>query len=391
MSKAFANVKKLNAIIYASDYGAKADGVTNDATALQSAITAAVAIGGVLVLNPGVYELGTASLSVAGPCQISGVGATLRRSGDAIVPVLNVTGSNVSIENVVIASTYASAPTADANNCALLFNGGANVYAENVSVSGRFYVGIELASVSGAVLTDCRVKGVRNRCYYAYLNWSDIAITNCVADGAETGTTPYCDYGFNLNPAGLYTPTRAIITGCTAQNCTSQGFSISERSYYTTLNSCIATNIPSGYGFLVQRANGFDGLGSVISGCQAIQCQIGFYVIQSFYVDLIGCHSISNTIDGIQINDSQYVGVNGCISRNNTATGINIFASAASLASRITLSGNRCVSNGGYGIFSNADCYGIAASTNIGIFNTTGQISISGTANQVGNGANIVV
>lgn len=391
MSKAFNNVRKLNAIIYASDYGAKADGVTNDATALQAAITAVVATGGLLVLNVGTYELGAASLNVTGSCQIEGVGATLRRSADASVPLLNVTGSNVSISDIAIVSTFAGAPAASVNNCALMYIGGTNVHAENVTVTGRFYIGICMQSVIDSTITDCRVKGVRNRAYYLYLDWSDVSISDCFADGAETGGTPYCDYGFNLNPGGLFVPSRTNISGCTATNMTSQGFAVSERAIYTNIANCNAQNVTGGPGFLVQRANGFDQTDTNISNCQAVSCQIGFYVTECVFVNFTGCIALLSTTDGIFISDSDYIGIANCVARDNTTNGISLVASTASSVSRVTIIGNRCTTNGGTGIVSNANCYGLAVSANIALANTTAQINILGTANEVGNGGNIVV
>jgi parallel beta-helix repeat protein len=305
--------------------------------------------------------------------------------------VLWVTGSNVSISDLTIVSPFSGTPAASSFNCALLYQGVTNVHAENVTVTGRFYVGISMESVIDGTITDCRVKGVRNRAYYLYLNWEDVSISNCFADGAETGTTPYCDYGFNLNPGGTFLPSRTNITGCTATNMTSQGFAVSERALYTNISNCNAANVTGGPGFLVQRANGFDQTDTNISNCQASSCQIGFYVTESIFVNFTNCIALINTTDGIFISDSDYVGIGNCVSRDNTANGIVLTASGANTVARCTIIGNRCTTNGGTGIVSNANCYGLAVSANVALANTTAQINILGTANQVGNGANIVV
>jgi hypothetical protein len=58
-SKAFDNVLKLNDILSVVDFGAKGDGVTDDAAAVQAALDAVEPLGGTLVFPPGRYLLGS--------------------------------------------------------------------------------------------------------------------------------------------------------------------------------------------------------------------------------------------------------------------------------------------------------------------------------------------
>ncbi|MHB8842718.1 MAG: glycosyl hydrolase family 28-related protein, partial [Candidatus Aquicultor sp.] len=53
-------------------YGAKGDGVTDDAAAINAAITAATAVGGIVFLPPGTYYITSAILNVNAPCNIVG-------------------------------------------------------------------------------------------------------------------------------------------------------------------------------------------------------------------------------------------------------------------------------------------------------------------------------
>lgn len=64
---------KSDAFVYATDYGATFDGVTDDAANIQDAIDAAVAIGKPLFLAPGTAIIGT-PLSIAEPVTILGSG-----------------------------------------------------------------------------------------------------------------------------------------------------------------------------------------------------------------------------------------------------------------------------------------------------------------------------
>lgn len=69
--------RQLNTEFNVIGYGAMGDGAADDTTAIQAAITAAQAVGGVVVLPPGVYGL-SAPLSITAAVALTGYGATLK-------------------------------------------------------------------------------------------------------------------------------------------------------------------------------------------------------------------------------------------------------------------------------------------------------------------------
>ena len=70
-------------IFYPEDYGAIGDGTTDDTTALQACMTAAVAVGGTVKLSPVTYKITTA-LSITGSVAIEGSGM-LPQNGTSVV------------------------------------------------------------------------------------------------------------------------------------------------------------------------------------------------------------------------------------------------------------------------------------------------------------------
>lgn len=82
------------AFLRASDFGAKFDGTTNDAAALQSAINAAISSGKSLLLEPGIAIVGTA-LSINAPLTMIGMGnasTTLKAANGLNDYVISFTG-----------------------------------------------------------------------------------------------------------------------------------------------------------------------------------------------------------------------------------------------------------------------------------------------------------
>ncbi len=151
----------------AADYGTTGDGTTNDTAALQAALDAVAASGGVLILPPGTYESGALDLTDANGVHVVGYGATIAWSGaatsvptDYIGLALAGTCSNVTVEGLrfqgsgTIADGHAGVYTAQ--NATLTGVTVANCAGDDLSVG--VHIGHAVTStVTGATVTGCRL------------------------------------------------------------------------------------------------------------------------------------------------------------------------------------------------------------------------------------------
>ena len=87
-------------------YGAVGNGVADDTTALANAITAAVAVGGVVVSEAGKTYLVASTLTISGSCRFDFNGSTIKKSGSftagAKDAAIDVTGTNVTLRNLTV-------------------------------------------------------------------------------------------------------------------------------------------------------------------------------------------------------------------------------------------------------------------------------------------------
>ena len=165
--------------INVKDYGAVGDGVTNDAAAINAAITAASAAQTVFFPD-GNYLIGSTSISVNKTVNILGGFASITVTGN--VPAIVITANNVKIEHIrIIGSGKASGSTAQHGissdgyyymgyRMVECYNmGGAGVYIKNTNVSSLRY---------GARMTECYFNG-NNIGYLADISAEYITSTNC--------------------------------------------------------------------------------------------------------------------------------------------------------------------------------------------------------------------
>src|SRR5574343_894963 len=87
------------------DYGAVGDGTHDDTAELQAAITAAVAVGGTVLIPPGTYKISDA-LTVDGPVTITGTGTIHQTATDAYG--LTITASDVTVEGITLTGRHAT-------------------------------------------------------------------------------------------------------------------------------------------------------------------------------------------------------------------------------------------------------------------------------------------
>src|SRR5580658_9321733 len=82
-------------VFYVEAYGAKVDGVTNDATAVAAAVTAATSTGGVVVIPAGSIVLGS-QISVPSNVEVrgAGMGATIVLASTPFGAAFSVAGTS---------------------------------------------------------------------------------------------------------------------------------------------------------------------------------------------------------------------------------------------------------------------------------------------------------
>ena len=158
------------------DYGAVGDGVTNDATAIQAAITAA-ASGGELWFPPGVYYIGTTSL-VLNRCIV------VRGSGSS-----NSYASGGSVIKYV------------GTGAAILVNNGGGVEAEQVNISG---IGIDCDGTGAYGIRFGSASGSPKACVGVF---SGLYVTGATTAGyhlvsAQLCTFIQCEAMYNAGAAG---------------------------------------------------------------------------------------------------------------------------------------------------------------------------------------------
>ncbi len=142
------------AFVYATDYGAVFDGSTDDSTALQSAITAAISAGKPLFLAPGTAMVGT-SLSIGSPITIIGSGreaTTLKAVNGLDDYVISFTGGSV---GVGIVGAHLADFKIDGNSSnqtaggGILANGAVQCSFERVHLTSCYNWGLALGQITG--------------------------------------------------------------------------------------------------------------------------------------------------------------------------------------------------------------------------------------------------
>ncbi|HEV7454902.1 MAG TPA: glycosyl hydrolase family 28-related protein [Candidatus Saccharimonadales bacterium] len=143
-----------DAYLRAADYGATFDGSTDDATALQAAITAAISANKPLVLEPGTAIVGT-SLSIGSPITIVGAGreaTTLKAKNTLNNYVISFTGGSA---GVGIIGAHLSDFTIDGNSANVTAGGGIKADGavqcsfERMHLTSCYDWGIKLGPITG--------------------------------------------------------------------------------------------------------------------------------------------------------------------------------------------------------------------------------------------------
>jgi len=167
--------KPTSGVIYAVDYGAVFDGSTDDAAALQSAITAAVSVNKPLILPPGTAIVGT-PLSISAPVKILGAGSaatTLKAKNGLNDFIIKFTGGSAGVGIVGTVLTDFELDGNLANQTAgggILASGAVQCVFERLHFTSCYNWGLELGPITGGAF------GHHNRVF------------NCLFDNSGTST-----------------------------------------------------------------------------------------------------------------------------------------------------------------------------------------------------------
>ena len=194
MSKAYENVIKLNAWVTPQDYGAIGDGVADDTTSIQAALSASKAIdfGG-----PNYIYKVTATLFPQTSSYLHGSGATIKQTTN-IRSIFNLTNrTDVVIEGLRFEDTAAGYATNDGNPHAPVFSnaGSARVTVQNCTFTQVTYAAIYFAGASSVNVSNNTIKGpgaptipasTNLRCYGVLF---DVGCKDLVCSGNDISAT----------------------------------------------------------------------------------------------------------------------------------------------------------------------------------------------------------
>lgn len=274
-------------------YAVDVTGATNVATALQAALTAISGAGLTAFLPSGIYELGSATITVPTNAIVMCAGGTVvRRSADPAIAAPMISLSNgAQWINGELRHSGTGAVVALADNCAIRALSVTGAAMRNIRVSSantKWQVGIMMQNATRCVAEGCHVSGVANRAYYAYLAATDLEFRSCSVEGGTVTA-----YGFNINPAGSGVAQNILIANCAVNNTSAQGFEFGDQTYDSRIVNCRANSV-NNTGFLIQKANGFFPQFNMINGCAASNCRVyGFQISETFYNQMNGCSAKS--------------------------------------------------------------------------------------------------
>lgn len=235
-------------------YGAKGDGVTNDAAAIQAALTAAA--GGTLVIPFGTYLCGSTTLSVP-------AGTTILAYGAALNWTSHVTGvsfvGSASVRSRVFGGKFSGAGNASYNVLGICFySTGTN----NAPAAPTYVLGYELHNVwidgwanygvNGSYLKEPKVFNckITNIGYAGVggLSWTDGIVDGNYIDSITPGTSSNV-YGVFIDRSNGTGTAEPVSTGCKIINNTIKNATIWE-----------AIDTHAGQDFIIAKNN--------ISGCR---------------------------------------------------------------------------------------------------------------------------
>lgn len=320
------------------DFGAKGDGTTDDAAAIQAAVNAITA-GGTLFFPAGTYKISTSINVTSNGVRLLGAG----RMGTKILPTatsidaFHFGGGNVGsgpfrsgIESMQISSarkgvwfdkgsTSCVARDLYIVNCAIGIqnNGDYTVNPRNdniitsiqrVEVENFSQYGFYFYHCGDAYISECQTTGsnLAGKSMVVESGCTAIYGSRCNFLSSATGIEINDTVGISPNPGSFRTqPGQMFFSDVLGDTCTNYGWNIAN-AYQVTLTDCWGGGSTNGVGFAI----GASSKEITLQGCRALgNSQHGITVGANANgrVKIVGCHcygngyATSNTYDGINV------------------------------------------------------------------------------------------
>lgn len=242
MTKAQKNKVKLNDWVSVKDYGAKGDGVTDDTSALQSAISGAIAAGKSLKIPAGTYLYSSLSPVVTNNFEIQGdssVNTVLRCTGSGVALTL---GSNagftqgLNLKNVTIQGNSSTTNIVNAIAIARCQWNDVNVREANGTAGVGFrFQGVQLSRFEGLMcsqdrqaMTNAPEEGIQIEALSPFGNSSNNTFVNCYFEGAGNVTNTI-EVGIRMSGGDQNT-----FIGGSPESCGTWGLLIASNCRYNT-------------------------------------------------------------------------------------------------------------------------------------------------------------
>lgn len=249
-----------------TDYGARANGTTNDYITLQAAVTQAALTDQELYLPPGTYLIGTGLTLPSG--------LRMRGSGAGLSTIKLANGVN---GNVISAASQSNIHLADftidqnqANQTAgsgLVFQAVTDFSIRGVQAKNTFNNGFLLNDVSGTPCNRGVIDGCEFRDVGSAANYAAISPSSGCHGIALSGSTGVADSG----------PQRITITGCVMHNVYNSGVNASQTGYCAIVGNTFTQDTTNADGYAAVRlSNGCKG--ATVSGNTILKHSRGVFV-----------------------------------------------------------------------------------------------------------------
>lgn len=378
--------------------GAVCNGSTDDGAALQniSDYLSAIWSGGTFFVTPGLNcAVFSQQITLGANVIMRGTGA-LTRTAIAAGPLLNSTSNNADIQDVTL--VWGAVDGVNNSDAGIFIAGTLNPVIKNVTITGAFYIGIEVFKNVGTQVIGNHVSGHVNRAIYLVADNTGIApyntISNNTIDGYRVGTsTRLANYGINVNSSASSGSTGTIVTGNSVRNTKNHGIGIGGLWTDGIISSNVVGNIQDGagggVGILVELANGFAPSNWLVTGNTVAGCDgTSIFALTMNTINIVG-NDARGGITPIWVYDTTNANVTGNFVNSGSASGITVFATTAGTSNFIQINDNRSNSNSGFGFLTNNNVTNAFLFGNSGVSNVSGLYSL-GTSTNVFDAASAV-